>query len=310
MTNEDFDFMLQDRIAKIKAINEQYDLEHNSYISFSGGMDSTILHHLIDIALPNNNIPRVYANTGIEYVKMLKYVKGMVLTDKRFIIVNQTNNIKQTLNKYGYPFKSKEFSLLNLTYWNMNKKKLEVCEAYKKRINGDKDAFNPVPNQLRYLFKELPFKISDKCCTKLKEDLLHKWQVKNNKSIAITGIRREEGGRRSNIVSCLTGKGTKFHPLVVITNEWENDFIKRYNVQLCELYYPPYNLIRTGCKGCPYSREIQDVLNMLYKLLPNEYYQCLHLWKPVYDEYIRIGYRLKYYPHEKELNDVSINYNK
>ena len=31
----------------------------------------------------------------------------------------------------------------------------------------------------------------------------------------------------------------------------------------------------------------------------NEYKQCLHLWKPVYDEYIRIGYRLKKYPHEE-----------
>ena len=35
------------------------------------------------------------------------------------------------------------------------------------------------------------------------------------------------------------------------------------------------------------------------KLLPNEYKQCLHLWKPVYDEYIRIGYRMNCYPHER-----------
>jgi len=33
--------------------------------------------------------------------------------------------------------------------------------------------------------------------------------------------------------------------------------------------------------------------------MPNEYKQIIHLWKPVYDEYIRIGYRLKYYPHER-----------
>ena len=63
---------LQDRIAKIQAINEQYDLEHNAYLSFSGGLDSVIVSRLLDMALPNNNIPRVYANTGIEYVKMVK----------------------------------------------------------------------------------------------------------------------------------------------------------------------------------------------------------------------------------------------
>lgn len=57
MTNEEYQFILFDRVAKIKAINEQYDLEHNAYIAFSGGKDSTVLHYLIDLALPNNNIP-------------------------------------------------------------------------------------------------------------------------------------------------------------------------------------------------------------------------------------------------------------
>ena len=107
----DFEFMLNDRIAKIREINKQYDLEHNAYISFSGGKDSTILHYLIDLALPNNSIPRIYANTGIEFKKVVDFVKDLKKFDNRFIILNQTKNIKQTLDKYGYPFKSKEHSL-------------------------------------------------------------------------------------------------------------------------------------------------------------------------------------------------------
>ena len=69
------EFILEDRIAKIQSINQLYDLEHNSYISFSGGKDSCVLSKLIDLALPNNKIPRVYANTGIEYLDMVKFVK-------------------------------------------------------------------------------------------------------------------------------------------------------------------------------------------------------------------------------------------
>ncbi len=65
------------------------------------------------------------------------------------------------------------------------------------------------------------------------------------------------------------------------------------------MYKPPYNFKRTGCKGCPFALTLQEQLETMFKLLPNEYKQCLHLWKPVYDEYIRIGYRLKEYPHEK-----------
>lgn len=41
------EFMLQDRISKIKSINKLYDLENNAYVSFSGGKDSTVLHYLI-----------------------------------------------------------------------------------------------------------------------------------------------------------------------------------------------------------------------------------------------------------------------
>ena len=69
------EFMLADRIAKIQSINKLYDLENNAYISFSGGKDSTVLSHLIDEALPNNNIPRVFINTGIEYKLLVSFVE-------------------------------------------------------------------------------------------------------------------------------------------------------------------------------------------------------------------------------------------
>ena len=69
------EFLLADRITKIKSINEQYDLEHNAYISFSGGKDSTVLSHLIDEALPGNHIPRVFINTGIEYKMVVAFAE-------------------------------------------------------------------------------------------------------------------------------------------------------------------------------------------------------------------------------------------
>jgi 3'-phosphoadenosine 5'-phosphosulfate sulfotransferase (PAPS reductase)/FAD synthetase len=107
---KEYEFWLEDRIAKIKAINEQYDLEKNGYVAFSGGKDSTIVHYLLDMALPNNNIPRVFSNTGMEYSLTLKFVRELAKNDKRIIILNQHHNIKQTLEKYGYPFKSKQHS--------------------------------------------------------------------------------------------------------------------------------------------------------------------------------------------------------
>lgn len=71
----EYEFLLADRITKIKSMNELYDLESNAYISYSGGKDSTVLSHLIDLALPNNKIPRVYINTGIEYKLIVNFVE-------------------------------------------------------------------------------------------------------------------------------------------------------------------------------------------------------------------------------------------
>ena len=44
--NIPFEFLLSDRLQKIKSMNELYDLEHKAYISFSGGKDSTVLGYL------------------------------------------------------------------------------------------------------------------------------------------------------------------------------------------------------------------------------------------------------------------------
>ena len=68
------EFLLQDRIQKIRQIIRKYG-EENFYLSFSGGKDSTVLSALIDMALPDNKIPRVYANTGIEYRLILDFVE-------------------------------------------------------------------------------------------------------------------------------------------------------------------------------------------------------------------------------------------
>lgn len=60
-------FILQDRIQKIRSIISKYG-EENFFISFSGGKDSCVLDKLIDIALPDNKIPRVYINTGKDWL--------------------------------------------------------------------------------------------------------------------------------------------------------------------------------------------------------------------------------------------------
>lgn len=325
---EDYELTLIDRLQVIKLINERYDLENNSYLSFSGGKDSTILHYLLDEALPNNRIPRLYIDTGIEYNDVRQFVLEMASKDSRIIIVKPSQPIKATLEKYGYPFKSKQHSH-NISVLQNNFKEIsKVIEEIENNINLLKDytyihnlkngtksltkyyfgvreretsiSFKDCPESLKYQFKEkLPFRCSDKCCYKLKKDPAHKWEKENNKSIAILGIRSGEGGMRSVHTGCVVldskdnSKIVKFKPLNPISKEWEEWYIEKNNIKICKLYYPPYNFERTGCKGCPYALDLQEQLTIMQTYLPNERKQCEMIWKPIYDEYRRIGYRLE-----------------
>ena len=68
------EFLLQDRLGVIRDTINKYG-EENFYLSFSGGKDSTVVHHLLDMALPENRIPRVFSNTGIEYNAIVEFVR-------------------------------------------------------------------------------------------------------------------------------------------------------------------------------------------------------------------------------------------
>lgn len=70
----DNEFILQDRLGVIRDTIHKYG-EENFYISFSGGKDSTVVHHLVDMALPDNKIPRVFSNTGIEFNAIVEFVR-------------------------------------------------------------------------------------------------------------------------------------------------------------------------------------------------------------------------------------------
>lgn len=70
-------------------------------------------------------------------------------------------------------------------------------------------------------------------------------------------------------------------------------YINEKKIELCKLYHAPFNFKRTGCKGCPYALDLQKQLEVMQIYLPAERQQCEYIWKPVYDEYRRIGYRLK-----------------
>lgn len=286
----DEELLLYDRLEIIRNVIVKYG-EENFYLSFSGGKDSTVLHHLIDEALPGNVIPRVYCNTGIEYEMIVNFVKSMQQGDSRIVIIKPSKNIHKVLKESGYPFKSKEHSHVVAVYQHSG-----MGKTVDRYLNDNRGKFH-CPNILRYQFeKNFKLKVSEKCCKVLKKDQFESWQKDNKRPITITGMMAEEKGLRESLEGCIitdkTGNLKKFHPLLKVTREWEEWYIETRKIRLCDLYKEPYCFKRTGCKGCPYSLDLQRQLCTMELLLPKERAQCELIWKPVYDEYRRLGYRL------------------
>lgn len=182
MTDEKYEFILEDRIAKIRAINKQWDLENNCYVSDSGGKDSRVNSELLDIAIPGNKIPRVYFNTGIEYKEMLEFMKERQKKDSRIIIINSGVNIKKMLDDNGYPFKSKQHSH-NWSLYNNNNKELDIVIKYLKENPNKQFDYNYIhnlPRGIKTIVKYI-FGVREKTTkTKFSEKPINKFSRKNN----------------------------------------------------------------------------------------------------------------------------------
>ena len=87
--------------ARIREWVNYYGLE-GVYVSFSGGKDSTVLLHIARSIYPD--MKALFVDTGLEYPEIRDFVKTFDNVD----IVKPRLNFKQVIEKYGYPFISKE----------------------------------------------------------------------------------------------------------------------------------------------------------------------------------------------------------
>ena len=78
--------------------------EDGVYISFSGGKDSTVLLDIARRLYPN--LKAAFFDTGLEYPEIRQFVKTFDNVDW----VKPKMTFKEVLDKYGYPFISKEVS--------------------------------------------------------------------------------------------------------------------------------------------------------------------------------------------------------
>lgn len=279
-----------------------------TYISFSGGKDSTVLLHLVRELYPD--IEAVFVNTGLEYPEIQSFAKSF----ENVTVLNPKMPFNEVIKTYGYPFISKEVS--HVIY--EGKRWTEETRKYQYRL----DRLNGIGNYSCKKYKPLlyvDFNLSHLCCNVMKKSPAKKYEHSSGK-VPILGTLAEESRLRQsewvkNGCNAFDSKRPRSAPMSFWT---ENDVLKYIHdndLKIAHVYgdvelqadhqltfddlqdldgeeckYATTGCDRTGCIYCGFGAHLDKYSRFLRlkETHPKQYHYCIDggeydidgVWKP------------------------------
>ena len=261
--------------------------ENGTYISFSGGKDSTVLLDIVRSIYPN--IEAVFINTGLEYPEIYKFVK----TFKSVTILKPEMNFKQVINTYGYPVISKENSQYIYEIRHSTKKMRQ------RRLYGDSKGRFKLPNKYHYLI-DAPFEISNKCCEVMKKRPVKKFEKETGKVPIIGTMAEESSLRQQSYLQHGCNAFESKRPVSTPLGFWRQqdilEYIYKNDLKIASVYgeviedknlldectYSTTGCERTGCIYCLYGIQCDTTPNRIQRLKKThtkQYNYCINKLK-------------------------------
>ena len=270
--------------------------------SVSGGSDSDIVLDLLTKCDNNKIVQYFYFDTGLEYQATKDHIN--YLQEKYNIVITTIKPktpIPLAVKKFGQPFLSKmvseniqrlqkhEFKWENKPYEELVKEYPNCKSALQWWCNSRKNnillGIARNKDLKEFMINNNPsFNISNKCCKYAKKDII-KDLLKQGYDLNISGIRKSEGGVRSTAYkSCFDTQDNydNYRPIFWFTDDDKLEYRKLFNVNNSKCY-TVYGLKRTGCVGCPFSKNYKEELEIVKKYEPKLYKAVTNIFNDSYE---------------------------
>jgi len=243
-------------------------------VSFSGGKDSTVLLWLVRSVFPD--VPAVFANTGLEYPEIVRFVKSTPNIE----IVRPKMPFHKVIEKYGYPMVSKKVARGIAILRNPTGKNDFIVRLYDQGINrfGEKVNGFKVADRWRFLV-DAPFRISDHCCQIMKEEPMHRYGKKSGR-VQFVGTLAQDSKARERIYlqhgcNAYDLKEPKSTPLGFWTEQDILECITTHKIPYASVYgqikktsagYHCTGVSRTGCVFCGFGLQMETLPTRFQRL--------------------------------------------
>lgn len=262
-----------------------YCQEHdrNPYVSFSGGLNSTVLLHLTRRVF-GADFKGVFCSTGNEFPEIVRFVRHTPNVE----IIHPTLTPRQVIEQYGFPLVSKEQGRI---IRQIRTTKSEKLRNYRLYGDGYRQ-WGVLAVKWRYL-TTAPYATSEKCCEILKKRPFAKYN-RHTRSLAMVGTLACESKLREQRYILRGGCNAfdddpkKVHsaPLSIWTGADCWAYIRKYDVPYCEIY-DVEGIEHTGYVFCGFGAQFNSSrFRVLYNRYPKLYCMVMN--------YTNNGYTLRH----------------
>jgi len=273
------------QVTQAKILEWHHHYGGNCAVSFSGGLDSTVLLDIARRAFPD--MPAVFVFTGLDYPEIRDFVKSVPNVDWLYPKVP----FHKIIEKYGFPAVSKDVS--KRIYYARRGRQWAIQHLQGLNADGTQSKYNERYKKWAYLV-DAPFLMSDKCCYHLKEVPLLRYERQTGRAPIIGTLASESARRQTAYLKFGCNAFRKCRPKSTPLGFWlKSDiltYLKLTGIPYASIYgdivtnpktgkLETTSAERTGCMFCLYGVHLEKKPNRFQRMAvehPKQYDYCIN----------------------------------